>query len=612
MTSKNIVPAVSRSRNSDRLKKRQIKKEVSKSVSGEHNRYLDLFTQLNIIEDSFEFVHLIFHFDPFQCVYAGSTFTKLYGYSSKEIYDQTELFYETAHTDDSTFLMQQIKILLKNGYHEFYYRIITKNGEVKYLKTNAWYQQHGGRSYVMNCFQKDVTHQMETDNNLKKSLQKHHRISEIANTLNTTDDFDQKLQLTIEKIGRSVYADQVSLYEIDNGQMVCRYIWAKHDPIILPGTVVQIPSLDHLPEYISTFQFSEGDDHEGFMRCWEKPEHVQSLVVVPIRLKKKIFGFIEVVSVKKHKWKGDDLGFVCTVGNMTVHFYDRKAINDELNLNCLNQELLANVSYKLNQHTDDNEQLLKEILEYIGVKNAIAEQVFIFTFDEESNLLRKLYDCTNPSLNTKYQSLDEYDGSLFTKMLPTLEKGNPYYCSDIAQLDTETSEIFKSLHIQSFLVAPLFVAGNFYGLYGYNVYTHCHDWKRSEIEITQSFAGNISNFIERQTIKSKLEKSEEKFKDISTKLPVCVFQATLSPTEDITLDYISPQFEQWTGTKPPSKTTLKKIQQIIHPNDSDILIKVRKEVESLHPEISFEGRFYFPSVGFKWLIVKATMLEVKQ
>ncbi|MDR1171450.1 MAG: PAS domain-containing protein [Bacteroidales bacterium] len=587
--------------------------EELKKIPGEHNHYLDLFTQLHIIEDSFEFVHLIFHFDPFQCVYAGSTFEKIYGCSCKDIYDRTDLLYEVAHPDDTAFLMQQIKTLLKNGYHEFVYRIITKNSEVKYLKTNAWYMLDEGKSYVMNCFQKDVTEQMETGNNLQQSLQKHHHISSIAITLNSTDDFEHKLQQTIDKIGSSVQVDQVSLYEIDSGQkqMVCRCVWTKQEPIIPQGIIVKMPQLSHLPEYINTLQFTEGDKPEGFMRCWKRPAQVQSLMLVPVRIKQKMFGFIELVSIQKRKWMDDDLSFVCTVGNMTANFYDRKNINDELNQNYRNQELMANVSYRLNQYADDNEQVLKTVLGYIGMKNPAIERVYIYIYDEESRRFRKTHDYTSPSLNPKYASQEEYDSSSFENLFPILKEGKSYPVSDISQLRPELQNLFKPLGVKSILVTPLFTGGKLYGIYGYNIYSHCHAWKKSEIEITQSFAGAISHFIERQTITKKLKNSEEKFKDISAKLPGCVFQATLSPTEEITLDYISPQFEQWTGTKPVSKISLKKIQQTIHPNDQDIFFKVKKELERLHPEISFEGRFYFPTIGFKWLIVKATMLEVK-
>jgi hypothetical protein len=133
----NIVSAVSRNRKSMIQRKGGAELEGIIKMHGEFDRYLDLFTQLNIIEDSFEFVHLIFHFDPFQCVYAGKKKKKIYGYSCKEFYNRTDLFYETTHPDDVNFLMQQIKLLIKNGYHEFSYRIITKNSEVKYLKTNG-------------------------------------------------------------------------------------------------------------------------------------------------------------------------------------------------------------------------------------------------------------------------------------------------------------------------------------------------------------------------------------------------------------------------------------------------------------------------------------------
>ena len=607
----NIVSVVSRNRKSIFQKKTVAELEELKTMPSEYNCYLDLFTQLNIIEDSFEFVHLIFHFDPFQCVYTGSTFEKIYGYSCKEFYNNTNIFYETVHPDDTEFMLQQIKILLKNGYNEFSYRIIAKNGEVKYLKTNAWYIQIEGQSYVMTCFQKDVTVQMETGNRLKKSLQRHHHISDIAITLNSTDDFEYKNQLTINKIGTSILADQVSLYEIDNEQMVCRYIWTKQDPIIPIGVVEEIPPLNHLPEYINTLQYSEGEKLDGFMRCWKRPENVQSLLLVPVRIKHKMFGFIEIVSIKKRKWKDDDFSFVSTVGNIIANFYDRKTIDDELKLNYQNQELLANVSYKLNQNFDDNEQALKKVLGYVGLKNPGIERIFIFKYDEDSNLFKKSYDYPNPSLSPKYLLQDECDGVLFSSLLPTLIKGKPYCVNNISQLSQELFDFFNLSLIKSILFAPLFVSSRFYGLFGYIVYSHFHEWNKSVIEMAQSFAGSISHFIERQTIMKELKNSEKKFKDISAKFPGCIFQITLSPNEDITLDYISPQFEQWSGIKSFTKTSLKKIQQTIHSNDLNAFFKAKKDLERLHPEISYEGRFYFPSIGFKWLIVKASMLEIK-
>ena len=607
----NIVSVVSRNRKPTLQRKSATELDDLKKTPGEYSRYLDLFTQLNIIEDSFEFVHLIFHFDPFQCVYAGNTFEKIYGYSCKEFYNNTNLFYETAHPEDTRFLMQQVKILLKNGYHEFSYRIISKNSEVKYLKTNAWYQQNEGESCVMTCFQKDVTVQMETGHRLKRSLQRHHHISDIAITLNSTDDFEHKLQVVINKIGSSLHSDQVSLYEIDNEQMVCRYIWAKNEPVIPRGIIEKIPPLNHLPDYIGTLHYSEGEKLEGFMRCWKRPEHVQSLLLVPIRIRQKMFGFIEIVSIKKRKWKDDDFSFAGTVGNITANFYDRKTIDDELNLNYLNQELLANVSYKLNQYFDDNEQALKKVLDYIGLKNAAIERVFIYTYDAESHLFTKSYEYSSPSLHPKYLSQDEFDGSVFVHMIDTLKKGKPYCIDNMTQISPELFDYFNSSLIKSILVAPLFVNSRFYGVFGYMVYSHAREWNKSMVEMAQSFACSISHFIERQTIMRELKNSEKKFKDISAKFPGCIFQVTLSPNEDIILDYISPQFEQWSGIKIVSKISLKKMQQIIHPNDLNAFFKVKKELESLHPEISFEGRFYFPSVGFKWLIVKASMLEIK-
>ncbi len=576
------------------------------------NRYLDLFTQLNIIEDSFEFIRLIFHFDPFQCVYAGSSFEKVYGYSCKEIYEYTALFYDVAHPDDTDFLMQQIKVLLKNGYNEFTYRIITKNGEVKYLKVNAWCQQDENLSYVLNCFQKDITPKIEARSQLEKSLKKHHSVSEIAIAFNSVEEFEYKLQVVVDKIGNTVQADQVSLYEIDSDlqQMICRLIWVKDNVIVPAGVMRAIPPLSSLPEYINTLQYSVGNEISGFMRFWDKPEQIQSLMLVPVRIKQKMFGFIELVTTsKKRNWSDDDLSFVSSVSNMVANFYDRKIINDELNLNYQKQELLANVSYHLNKYSDDQENVLTSALGYIGMKKLDTERLFIFKYDEEENRFVKTHEYINPSLNQKYGTRNEYGGKLFVDFVSRLKLGKACPIPDVSQLSPELQLLFTGLSIKSILVVPLFVNRQFYGVYGYDIYSHYHTWKKTEIEIAQTFAGTISHFIERQDIIAKLKKSERKFKDISDKLPGCVFQVTLSPAEEITLNYVSPQFEQWTGIKPAPSISLEKIQQALHPKDYEIFSHFKNDLKFSKSEAFLESRFYFPQKGFKWLVIRAILSE---
>ena len=585
---------------------------VSETPIVGRNRYLDLFTQFNIIEDSFEFVRLIFHFDPFQCVYAGNSFEKTYGYSCREIYEYTPLFYDAVHPDDADLLMQQIKTLLRNGYNEFTYRIITKGGDVKYLRTNAWCQQGENLSYVMTCYQKDVTPKVEDQNRLEKSLQKHHSISEIAIALNSVDNFEYKLQSVIDKIGNSVQVDQVCLYEIDNDlhQMRDRFIWLKDDITKPLGFARPIPPLHSLPEYICTLQYNVDSDVSGFMRYWSKPAHIQSLLLVPVRIKDKMFGFIELITIeKKRNWSDDDLSFVSSIGNMVANFYDRRSISNVLNLNYQKQELLANILYRLNKYNDDQENVLTSVLGHIGMKKPDSERIFIFKYDEKYNRFTKTHEYTKPTLNLNDGTHNEYNGDLFVEFIPHLLSGKPYCVSDVSLLKPELQSIFGRLNVKSMLIAPLFVNGRLYGVYGYNIYSHCHVWEKTEIEIAQSFAGTISHFIERQDILKKLKKSERKFKDISDNLPGYVFQATLSLSEIITLNYISPQFEQWVGIAPASRISLEKLQQALHPKDYEAFSGLKDKLRCSQPEVSFEGRFFFPDEGFKWLIVKATLSE---
>jgi signal transduction histidine kinase/GAF domain-containing protein len=434
----------------------------------------------------------------------------------------------------------------------------------------------------------------------------------MAITLNAIEDFEDKLQQIVNKTSDYVRSDQVSLYEIDNeaGQMVCRYICARQDTIVPAGMVAGIPPIRNLPEYIGTLQFCEGEDVNGFMRYWNKPARAKSLLIVPIRIKQRIFGFIEIITLQKiRNWNGDDLGFVSAIGNMVANFYDRKSIDDELKLNYLKQEFLSRVSSRLNQYADDGEHALNAVFQYIGANRPDIERIYIYRYNDRENRFYKTHEYANPSLNPKYGSRKEYDGLLFSEQISRLKTGEPCCVSHLNRLIPELQLALEAIHVKSFLWAPLFVNDQLYGVYGYTVYTHHHIWKKTEIEIARSFAGIISHFIERQSFLKKIKTSEQKFKDISAKLPGCVFQATLLATEEILLNYISPQFEQWSGIKHASKSSLDILQQAAHPDDHGAFLAFRQELCGLHPEISFEGRFYFPLIGFKWLIIRITLSE---
>ena len=572
----------------------------------------DMVQRFEVIEESFGFVHVTFHSDPFQCLHASNSFEQVYSYPLNDLYSYPKIFYEV-HPDDRTFFEQQVDIVLEKGYNEFVYRIITKDSEVKYLKSNVWCKYDSNGTYTIDFYQKDISSSMQSKNILERNLKKQRVLSDIAIMLNSFNDFKHKIQNIINKVGNTLGADQVSLYEINKDMhwMTCSFIWIRRNVIVPVGTISEIPPQDDLPGYASAIQHSVGEQAKGYIRLWKIPEDTKSILLIPVRIQQKLFGFLELLTmVEKKKWEAEDLDFADTIGNLLANFYDRKAIDDELHLNYSKQELLANVSSKLNKYIEDKNLLLTSVLNYIGANKQDTERIFIYIYQEEEKNCRMACEYRSPFLKNADRSKDEYKYSEISDLLVPLRLGKPCAIDDVSDLPGHLQNLFIPVKVRSILIIPLFVKGKFYGIYGYEIYSHVHSWKKNEIEIAQSFAGIISHFIERQTILRELKKSQKDIKEISESIPGCVFQISLSTDEVLTLNYVSPQLEEWLGFKPTSKSFLWRILQAVHPEDHDTMLRFRNNIMSSHSEITFEGRFFFSRVGFKWLMIKARLSEV--
>lgn len=114
----------------------------------------------------------------FETTYINDACVNIYGYTSGEIMQNSELLFGRVHPDDQRLLIKAWYQLLRNGNTVMEYRIIQKDGTLKYIKSEAVLRRDKNNvPQFINGFARDVTIQKKQLLEIKKQNEK---LQEIA------------------------------------------------------------------------------------------------------------------------------------------------------------------------------------------------------------------------------------------------------------------------------------------------------------------------------------------------------------------------------------------------------------------------------------------------
>src|SRR6185312_3723070 len=95
--------------------------------------------------------------DDFSLVYINNACIGVYGYTPEEMMSEYGKTLDHIHPDDKELLRQKISNTIKNGSGGMEYRVIHKNGSVKYLYGHSTVKYKNGRPEVINGVSIDIT-----------------------------------------------------------------------------------------------------------------------------------------------------------------------------------------------------------------------------------------------------------------------------------------------------------------------------------------------------------------------------------------------------------------------------------------------------------------------
>jgi PAS domain S-box-containing protein len=161
--------------------------------------------------------------------------------------------------------------------------------------------------------------------------------------------------------------------------------------------------------------------------------------------------------------------------------------------------------------------------------------------------------------------------------------------------------------IRSILLAPVPVAGGWWGYMGFD---DCEDdrvWTQIEIDALRAAAGTLGAAIERERSDRRIREAEARYRDLVENIPAVTYRESLDANAE--LFYISPQIKDVFGFTPEEWTWTPGFwREHIHPEDRERIMQVNRETNETGQPFAVEYRFRRADGTYAWLQDQATLV----
>ncbi len=235
-----------------------------------------------------------------------------------------------------------IKELKEKGkLKNFEVKLKSKNGKIIYGLLHSEIIKIDEEDYFLTVVnditdRKNAEKKIETE--LKKNLEQQKFLSKISLTFNSLDNFEKKTKNALDILGKHTDVSRVYIFEDDKGGESTSNIfeWCNN------GIEKQIDDLQNVPyTMIPSWKKMLLEDKIVFteniqelpedLRAIFEPQEIKSIVVLPIYVSKKYFGFIGFDEcVKYRNWTKTEIELLRTISNIISNAYERKIIENSL------------------------------------------------------------------------------------------------------------------------------------------------------------------------------------------------------------------------------------------------------------------------------------------
>ena len=165
-------------------------------------------------------------------------------------------------------------------------------------------------------------------------------------------------------------------------------------------------------------------------------------------------------------------------------------------------------------NVDNLPTFLDTAMTAIGQTLAVS-RAYIFEHRHETNTIDNTIEWCAPGISSQKATLQNVPGDLVPWWMETLLARQTICFSDIEDVpDLGAREVLREQQVLSIWVAPLFVAGQYFGFIGFDQCDYHREWPPEDTAIILSMSRIIANVVERKRAEDNLRASEARYRSL--------------------------------------------------------------------------------------------------
>jgi PAS domain S-box-containing protein len=507
---------------------------------------------------------LILQDDRYQ--YLNQAFTDICGYTIKESLDWDPMeWVKIVHPDDRALVLERSREMQtsdKNEISRYSYRIITKSGEIKWIDQFSKSLIFANKpTFLVTVI--DITERKHAEENIKQRLRFEKIISSISSRFVGVFDIEEAINAALSDLSKLSGADRVYLFLFDKaGEKMNNTHECCADGVSSEKENLKNIPLKTVPwwmgklnkgENIHVTDISKMPEEAKLERKILEAQHIKSVLILPLYIRKKLSGFIGFDNVTEAKnWNDDDIALLQISSGLIGNALERKRAQDEIS---------------------QSGEFLNSVI------NGIADPIFV---KDENHRWIVLNDSLCDMVgSTRNEMLGRSDYDLF----PT-EHADVFWAHDSKVLSSEKVD-FNEEEIN--------------GVEGTRTISTIKSSFTNPITGKRNLVGTIRDITEQKQVETALKESEARLSTLMSNLPGMAYQC--KNDEQWTMVFVNEACEQLTGYQPDQLINNKNISynDLIHPDDRVFVKQQVEEAFSTGDHFEIEYRIISASSEEKWV-----------
>ncbi len=244
---------------------------------------------------------------------------------------------------------------------------------------------------------------------------------------------------------------------------------------------------------------------------------------------------------------------------------------------------------------DDIAKFQDDCLEIMG-RTLDVSRIYIFEHCHETDTMDNTFEWVASGINPQKDNLQGIPSRVIPWWMDTMKNDKIINYKDIEGIPGEKEkEILRPQGIESILVVPLFVQGEYHGFIGFDECRNKRAWLVEDVELLRTISQIITGTLERKQAEEALRESEKRYRALVEDMPalICRF------LPDGTLSFVNTSYCRYFD-KNPEELVSKDFFQFIPEKEREKIRRYFQSFSEKMPVKSYEHQVVAPNGEVRW------------